>query len=47
MFKSYCIHSASAAHVCPIIHIVPFVAKVSSFSSVVLVANPNGSIFAA
>lgn len=41
------VNSTHAAHISPVVHVVPLVAKVFPFAPVVLVTHPYGSVIVA
>ena len=41
------VNSTHAAHISPVVHVVPLVAKVFPFAPIVLVTNPHGSVIVA
>ena len=44
---SHSVNSTHAAHISPVVHVVPLVAKVFPFAPIVLVTHPYGSVFVA
>lgn len=41
------VNSTHAAHISPVVHVVPLVAKVFPFAPIVLVTHPHGSVIVA